>query len=395
MLTAVETDVDGILRKIFLPAAQRDPHPWFARLRQDHPVLRTGDGLWMFSRYDDVATITRDPALQVKDATWFDAGTPGWRDHPGLRLLLCSMVFRNGSGHQRVRRALAPSFTPARLRNLAAVTRRATSQQLALLDQKPDLHRDFTVPIVQRTACALLGVPADDGPQLYDLVQPMLSLLDPFPGESTVERADTAADTLLPYLADLLESRRRERGPNLASDAAALPDDDALPAIFLGLAAGFDTTLSLLDHLIRSLAAAPALAANIAAHPQAIEAAIHESLRHDPPLHLITRVTARETVIGGARLEAGQEVMALIAAAHRDPSRFTAPDEFDPRRAPADLLAFSGGPHYCLGAQLAKLEASIVIPALLQRFPYLRPGAGARTNQRVTMPGWTSLPAVL
>ena len=381
-------DADGILRRLFLPAGRRDPYPWLARLREHHPVHRTASGVHVFSRYADVLAITRDPAFAVKDETWFDEHVPSWRDSPGMRLFYPSMVFHNGPSHQRLRRAMSAAFVPARLAALRQMVARTTERLLDLLMPETDLHQEFTLAVTRTTVCALIGVPDQDGVRLYDLVQPLLALLDPVVDSRAITRADEAASELRPLLDELVADRRREPREDLASFVAVLTDDEAAAALTLALAAGFDTTVTLLDNAIRALPAQHRRTAPV-------DAVITETLRYDPPLQLITRVVKENTAVGGVQLSTGDEVMALIAAAHRDPEHFPDPDAFLLNRPATALLSFGGGPHYCVGAQLAKLAASVVLPALLQRFPHLTLTGPPRANDRATVRGWTSLPARL
>ncbi|WP_331725980.1 cytochrome P450 [Streptomyces sp. NBC_01012] len=356
----------------------------------------------MFRRYADVSVIALDDAFVVKDADWFDARLPGWRQSAGMRLFGTSLPFHNGASHQRLRKAMAPAFSPARLRSLSGVIADAVDHYLKVLDEQPrdvavDLHALLTLPVTHSTVCALVGVPEEDGPLLHDLVQPLLGLIDPEVGPRALMGANRAALAVRPYLDKLVAERRNRPGDDLASlVAGSLTDDEAASALALALTAGFDTTLALLDHAISALMTSPGARADVTGgEPAAVDAVVSEALRLASPIRLITRIARRDVTVGGVRIPAGQEVMALIADAHRDPERFPDPDAFDPGRPPSRLLSFGGGPHYCLGAQLARLEASLVLPALLQRFPRVMPADLPHPNGRVNARGWTDLPCVL
>jgi cytochrome P450 len=396
---------DALLRRALSPDS-RDPYRWLARLRAAHPVHRTAAGTWVFSRHADVRAITRDPALAVKDAAWFDERVPGWRDHPGTRLFYSCLVFRNGADHRRLRTVMAAAFTPARLAPATGAARREAISRAGALAASADgaaadLRERFTVPVACAAICALIGVPRTDGRWLHALAQPFLALLDPLAGPRAADQADRAAADLLPYLAALVAGRRDRPRDDLATLVAALSDDEAASALTLALAAGFDTTATLLDTAIAALLARPAQAGAVAVSArngtragEAVvnEAVVNEALRYDTPVALITRVARRGTVIGGTPIAAGEEVMALLAAAHRDPARFPGPDAFDPGRGTGPLLSFGGGPHYCLGAQLARQVAAQAIPELLGRCPGLALGPPPQGNERVTLRGYRTLP---
>ncbi|MEW2373926.1 cytochrome P450 [Streptomyces sp. NPDC006656] len=355
----------------------------------------------VFSRFADVSMIAQHPAFEVKSADWFDTHLPGWRQSPGMRLFATSLMFHNGASHQRLRKVMAPALRPARLRELAATVRSAIERLLDRLGALPhgdvvDLHALFTLPVTLSTGCALVGLPEEDGPFVYEQVQPLLSLLDPGAGVATLVRANRAANLLRPYLERLIAERRARPADDLASlVAVGLDTDEAASALSLALAATFDTTTTLLDHAIAALLTAPERAAVASGQAAAVDAAISEALRLAPPVHLITRVARQEMTVGGVRVAAGQEVTALIAAAQRDPQRYPEPDAFRPGRTAGRLLAFGGGAHYCLGAQLARLEASLVLPAVLRRFPRMAAAGPPRPNGHITLRGCMELPVVL
>ncbi|MFF8478456.1 cytochrome P450 [Streptomyces sp. NPDC015414] len=318
-----------------------------------------------------------------------------------MRLFATSLVFHNGASHQRLRKVMAPAFGPARLCELAATVRTTIERLLDRLGALPhgdvvDLHASFTLPVALSTGCALVGLPEEDGPFVYEQVQPLVSLLDPEAGPATLVRANRAANLLKPYLERLIAERGARPTDDLASlVAVGLGADEAASALSLALAASFDTTTTLLDHAIAALLTAPERAAVACGQAAAVDAAISEALRLSPPVQLITRVARQDMTVGGVRVAAGQEVTALIAAAHRDPQRYLEPDAFRPGRSAGRLLAFGGGAHYCLGAQLARLEASLVLPAVLRRFPHMTAAGPPRPNDHVTLRGLMELPVVL
>ncbi|MGY4967267.1 cytochrome P450 [Streptomyces sp. 900105245] len=361
---------------------------------QDSDVL-------VFRRYADVAVIARDPAFAVKDAHWFDAHLPGWRQSAGMRLFGTNMLFHNAASHQRLRKVMSPGFRPARLRALSQVVRTTVEHRLDLLEKRArgevvDLHEQLTLPVTRSTGCALVGIPEQDGPFLYELVQPLLALLDPGTGLRALTRADRAAKTLRPYLDRLVAERRTRPRDDLASLAASsLGDDEAAAALALALAGGFDTTVTLLDHAISGLMTSPARASVASGDEEAVNAAVNEALRLASPIGLITRIARHEVTVGDVRVPAGQEVMAWICDAHRDHEHFPDPETFAPERPASRLLSFGSGPHYCLGAQLAKLEASFVLPAVLRRFPRMVPFGLPLPNDRMNVRGWTNFPVVL
>src|SRR5262249_24557141 len=144
--------------------------------------------------------------------------------------------------------------------------------------------------------------------------------------------------------------------------------DELVGFLFLVLVAGLETTSHLMSKAILTLSAHPELMDELRADPSLIGGFMHEQLRHDPPTHNLFRLTLADTTIAGVPIAAGTPVLAMVAAANRDPRQFSDPDRFDMRRNTQGMLSFGVGPHYCLGAALARLEAQTAFEALLSRF---------------------------
>lgn len=397
---------ERLLRGLFSSAGRADPYPWYARLRNGPSVWRSDSGAVIVSSFEGAAAVVQDPAFAVKDAKWFDVNRPGWRARPGTRLFCSSMLFADGPGHQRVRSVVSAALAPRRMRDLERRIHDLAVRQLdALADHSAhevvDLRRHFTLSVPLQVACALIGVPPDDGEVVHSWVQPLLALLDPVVNVRSLRHCDAAAVSLAAYLSDLLDARCAQGRPDLATDVARawsegrLGRDEAEAALFLAAAAAFETTAVLLENAVSAVCDLPEWIPEITHRPGTAVAAVNETLRYDPPVQLFTRVVREEAVIGGLRLLPGEEVLVLLAAAQRDPARFAHPDDFDLRRPPCGVLSFGGGAHYCLGAALARLEARILLPALLRRFPRLQPAGTPTGNGRITMRGRTDFPVTL
>jgi cytochrome P450 len=215
--------------------------------------------------------------------------------------------------------------------------------------------------------------------------------------------ADSAAIALRAYFASLAAERRVAPRQDLASalvavrdsgaDAAGLAftEDELLQTLTFVFMAGVDTMTNLLANGTAALLAHPRQADLLRARPDLGAAAADEVLRYDAPVQFIGRVSAADTAIGGVAVPADALVVAILGAANRDPARFTAPDAFDIARTGTTVLSFGGGIHYCLGAPLARLEASTFFPALLTRFPGLHL-AGTPRRRGLVFRGFSYLP---
>jgi cytochrome P450 len=173
-----------------------------------------------------------------------------------------------------------------------------------------------------------------------------------------------------------------------------LPEDDLLTTAALLLAAGFETTTGLLANSLLALLAHPAEADLLRLGPaELVPAAVEELLRYDSPVQMLIGRTAQQDVtVGDLAVPAGTRVLTLLGAANRDPAVFTDPDRLDLRRNGLPSLSFGGGIHYCLGAGLARLEAQVALPRLLQRFPDIRLDGEPTAREGLALHGYARVP---
>jgi hypothetical protein len=198
---------------------------------------------------------------------------------------------------------------------------------------------------------------------------------NPFPDPVVMARAEHAANALAEYFDRLIVERKAKRGDDLLSLLIRAEEDGdrlshvELVAQTIGLLiAGFETTIGLIGNGIRALLLHPAELAKLRAHPELITSAVEECLRWDGPIPAALRVLHEDCEFGGKTIRKDTPVLAILAAANRDPAVFREPDRFDIERTPNEHLAFGGGAHFCLGAHLARMEGQIAISTLLRRF---------------------------
>jgi hypothetical protein len=244
-----------------------------------------------------------------------------------------------------------------------------------------DLVETLAFPLPANIVFSLMGVPAGDFAQLKQWCGYRAALAWGRPAPEDQVDIATSMAAYRTYLRDLVDAKAREPGDDLASDLIAIhraaPERltlDEIASILFSLSfAGHETTTGLIGNTVRRLLEDPSRWAEIAAHPDLIPGAVDETLRYDPSVPVWRRVTTRPVTLAGVDLPEGARLFLWLAAAGRDEEAFDRPTDFDMRRTDADHhLAFGKGLHYCLGANLGKLEAQIAIAELARRYPALR-----------------------
>lgn len=366
------------------PRFKADPHATYARLRAEAPVFRTKLGwrrpAWLVARYDDVAALLRDPRL-AKDPA--NARGPGGRVDapwmPGfLRPLTRNMLDLDAPDHTRLRALVQKAFTPRLVERLRPRIESLADElvERARRAGRMELVRDYALPIPLTIISELLGVAAADRPRFHRWSTTIVSAS---PGIGAV-RVLPAVAAMFRYLRGEFALRRAEPRDDLitalvqAEEAGErLDDDELLGMVFLLLAAGHETTVNLISGGVLAVLEHPDARGHLLAGPGAVRPAVEELARWVSPVDVSTERYAREDLeIAGVHIRCGEMVLGLIGSANRDETHFAAPDTLDLARDPNRHLAFGLGAHYCLGAPLARLEAQIAIPALLDRAPGLR-----------------------
>jgi cytochrome P450 len=238
---------------------------------------------------------------------------------------------------------------------------------------------DLAYPLPVMVISDLLGVPPGDYRQFKDWSDKVVEADNTLPGMPMPDEIKTAFTELRAYLIEEIARRRKNPGTDLVSalvaahdEAEALSADELLQFVVLLLLAGNETTTNLIGNGMLALGHNPGSMAALRAKPELMRGAIEEMLRYDGPVQSTFRTATRDTEIGGTPIAAGMGVFVIIAAANRDPAKFNDPEKFDIARAPNEQVAFGEGIHFCIGAPLARLEGSIAIGSLLERFPHLR-----------------------
>ncbi|MFZ2116062.1 MAG: cytochrome P450 [Pseudonocardiaceae bacterium] len=365
-----------------------DPYPAYRALREQHPVHWDGDlDAFLVTSYAEASAVLRgpgwssDPNRNPALAARFDRAEPGTQ---ALRTLLTM----DPPDHTRLRRLLAPAFTP---RSIDALYPRITAMvkaALADLDtaDEVDVVADIGYPIPLAVMCELLDVDIEGAQLLRTETPKLVGILEYDPDEEAVLAAEEATASLALHLLPILGDRRHWPGEDLASQLLRLEDDDGgalgldevLATCILLLTAGHETTASLIGNGVLTLMEHPDQLRLLQRDPALIKPAIEEILRFECPAKIVGRTNLVDRQLDGHTIRAGQRVLVLLGAVNRDPEQFRDPECFDITRTPAHL-AFGAGPHFCLGAALSRLEAQETLRQLLPLLTGWRlvPGAPA------------------
>ncbi len=366
----------------FLASHRRDPHASWQRLREESPVTWCrGFGAWLLTRYDDCDAVLRDPnftadrnkTVLVRAIRFLARKNPDF-----IGLLDSNLLMIDGVDHRRLRGLVSQAFTP---RRVAALRPRVEAMVDELLDEVAEEEEiDLVARIAHRVPVVviaeLLGVPVADRENFLRWSTGMVGMLDPLQGSGGVAPMRDALTSLNAYFRPLLAERREAPRDDLLSAMIAaedagekLAERDVLALASLLLVAGHETTSNLIGNAVVALLQNRGERKRLTDDLSLLPSAVDEFLRFDSPIQMTDRAAIADCEIGGQRIKAGQLVLTALAGANRDPARFEDPHRLDVGRADNRHLAFGHGNHFCLGSQLARLEAEVVLGALLRRFP--------------------------
>ncbi|MFI2611053.1 cytochrome P450 [Kitasatospora sp. NPDC018619] len=403
-------DGAAIIEQLMTTEVRTDPYPLYARARELGPVVPAGEGMFVASGYAAVNRVLRTPAFGVATAEMMAGLAPEYTEHSSLALFGRSILQRNAPDQPRVRSLIASVFTARRVAALrpaveAAVGRLLDGMAEQGADGSPvDFMDAFAFRLPVGVICELLGVPEQDRYRFRDLASDLTVALEIIQDLDELAAADAAADELAGYFTELAAERLARPQDDLVTDLAriAAADDERLSArellanLVLLLVAGFETTTNLLGNGLALLFRHPEAAAGLRSGAVTPAGFTDEVLRFDSPVQATGRVALEEGLsVEGLPVPAGHAVTLLIGSANHDPARYERPELFDPTRTDSQPLSFGGGTHFCLGSQLARLEAEVAVPALLDRFPRLAPGGVPTRRDRLVLRGYETLPVTV
>ncbi|MBM7171982.1 cytochrome P450 [Streptomyces sp. G44] len=351
-------------------------HPVYAELRQRPPArvrMAYGEDAWLVTRYADAKALLSDPRFSMAAAVG--------RDRPRVRPVVVSgggLLSTDGPDHHRLRATVAKAFTARRVERLRERVREIAgdlSRDMLMSGPAADLGDRFAFPLAITVIGELLGISQDNHVRVRDWLDVMMS------HTVTAEEFHKWNSTFAAYTADLVELRRREPGDDLFSALVRAHDEEgrismgelmALAPVLIS--AGFVTTFNQIANSCYVLLVRPDRFASLRGRPEALPRAVEELLRFVPLPNgfAFPRYATEDIELGGARIRAGDPVLVDTAAANRDPGMFHDPDELVLDRAVNPHLSFGHGPHYCIGAHLARVELQVALEVLLEDMPGLR-----------------------
>jgi cytochrome P450 len=392
----------------FAPGFTDDPYPQYAALRAEAPVYRHPLGFWLLTGYEDVSWLLRS-GLSVEDGNITDRQLLDLREQirgDELPRRGVSMLDRDPPDHTRLRRLVSKAFTP---RAVEALRPRITALVEEMLDAaeqqgRVDLVDALAFPLPFAVIAEMLGTPPADHERIRRLTGTLVRSLEPI-ADPALARAIAAADEELTRIAaDMIAWKRAHPADDLltalinAEDGGDVLDDEELIAQTLLLyIAGHETTVNLIAGGTLALLRYPAQLTLLREDPALIGNAVEELLRYDSPVQASRRITLEPVSVSGVAIPAGSFVMVSLGSANRDES-FWGPDAAGlrlDRENARQHVSFGAGPHHCLGASLARLEASIALAQLTARFPGLALDGEVTWNGRINLRGPAHLPVRL
>jgi cytochrome P450 len=404
----VQTATTGPLFNPLAPEFIRDPYPYYARLRATDPMHQTAFGSFVASRHAEASLVLRDKRFgkDFAERTIRRYG-PKSMEEPVFRSMSHWMLQKDPPDHARLRGLVVKAFTARRVEDMRPRIQQVVDQTLdRIIPQgRMDLIEDFAFRLPVTIICDMLGIPEEQRELFYTGSRDGGRLLDPVP-LSPEEIAKGNATNLMAamYFQQLFDLRRKQPGDDLITqlvqaeeDGSKLSNEELTANIILLFGAGHETTVNLIGNGLLALHRNPDQLALLKANPGLITNAIEEFLRYDSSVQLTGRVALEDIEdLGGKRIPKGENVLCLLGSANHDPAVYPdRPESLDITRPNVKPLSFGGGIHFCLGAQLARIEAEVAIATLLRRLPDLRLDDAKNPQWRPTfvLRGLKELPA--
>ena len=381
----VQTGAGEPLFNPLAPEFIRNPYPHYERMRTNDPVHLTPLGMYVASRHAEVSLVMRDKRFgkDFVERTIRRYG-PDIMEEPVFRSMSHWMLQQDPPDHTRLRGLVVKAFTARRVEDMRPRIQQVVDETLdRIIPQgKMDLIEDFAFRLPVTIICDMLGIPEEHREAFYAGSRDGGRLLDPVPlSKEEIQQGNAGNAMAAMYFKQLFEIRRKHPGDDLTTQlvqaeegGSKLSNEELTANIILLFGAGHETTVNLIGNGLLALHRNPDQLALLKANPGLITNAIEEFLRYDSSVQLTGRVALEDIEdLGGRQIPRGESVLCLLGSANHDPAVYPdRPERLDITRPNVKPLSFGGGIHFCLGAQLARIEAEIAISTLLRRLPDLR-----------------------
>jgi cytochrome P450 len=366
------------LLRLLNPEVLADPYALYRALREHSPVhWDPYMHAWVVTSYPEVVTVLmnysadRTPRLDYLDRLGLSLM------RPFSEVMLQQMMFMDGAMHSRLRAICAAAFTPRRVEELRGVIESIADELIdkVIASGRMDMIADFANPLPAIVTAKLLGVPIEDHEQLHAWVIDLAEVFGNFQHHpDRVAEIVESLEDLKSYVAARMEEQRRCPSDGLIYslmtaevDGHRLSDEEVIANTIITLIGGHETTTNLIASGFLTLLRDSKSLQLLRNHPEIIGSAVEELLRFESPVQHTARIAPADMQLGGKTIPKGSRVVAVLAAANRDPNRFPDPDRLDLLRPDNRHLAFGWAAHFCFGAPLARMEGQIAFNALLRR----------------------------
>ena len=365
------------------PTFVADPYEQLKELREfSKPVWHEGMQIFLAARHSDANDVFRNKSL----GRIFTDKTPEFEWETFNWLHSDSILDSEPPKHTRLRSLVAKAFNRNKIEGMRPAVERITQQLLDVIEEKVksgetfDLIADYAEPLPVKIIADLLGFPESEEHLLRPWSQSIVKMYEVNPSEQYQMEAKKAAAEFAEYVRSLAEHRKKNPGQDLITDLAMVEENgeklnshELVATCVLLLNAGHEASVNAFGNGMVAALERPDQAELLRKNSRAItDTALEEFMRFDAPLHLFERTATVDTELGGVKIEKGQKIAALIGSANRDSAVFERADEMDLTRDPNPHIGFGAGIHFCLGAPLARLEMSVSLPALWEKYPNMQ-----------------------
>jgi cytochrome P450 len=398
-------------KALFSEGFQQNPYPAYERFLEEGPIhyLDWGNGMWAAFGYAECTSILKDPRLSVKRTGAFLLALPE-EQRPEFtelaHLLSLWMLFIDAPAHSRLRKLMNKGFSPVAVESLRQQIEAIVDRMLEPLRHasEAELMHEIAHPLPVRVIAEMLGIPDTMQDQLVQWSDAIATFFgSPHRTLEKIRSAHQAVIALTEYFRDVVARRRQQKGNDLISlllkieeDGEVLTEEELYAQCVMLLFGGHETTRNLIGNGMYTLLRHPEELSKLRERPEMIRTAVEELLRYESPVQNTARIAKEEVEICNVRLSQGEVIAVMLGSANRDPQQFKDPSRLDLSRLNNAHLAFGAGPHFCIGNQLARLEAQVAILKMTQEFPRMRlTGKPAEWAPNFSLRGLRDLPVAV